>query len=200
MSNIVVLIVAAGSSSRMGSPKQLLKWKDTTLINHAIHNVKTIKPSKLIVVLGANYELISPKLDIDDLEVLNHEHWEDGLGSSIAYGVQHIKKSTPDVDGILIMLGDQPLIGSEFLQLLINNFQTDKKQIIASGYSNGKPGVPVLFDTFYLEELSTLTNDNGAKPLLHKYVEHIITINARNKIADIDTKAEYERLYKDNHY
>jgi len=121
------------------------------------------------------------------------------LGNSIAFGVEHILKSESNFDGILIMLADQPLIDSTYLNLLIHEFEVGKSQIIASLYKNDKLGVPVLFDKFYIEELSKFDDDKGAKALLHKYSNHVSAINAKHIVSDIDTIEDYKRLYKANH-
>ncbi len=195
MANIVVLILAAGSSSRMGRPKQLLKWNKTTLLGHTIRTAREINPIEVFVVLGAKYNLIKSEINQDGIQILNNEHWKRGLGNSIAFGVGQILKNDLNFNGILITLADQPLIDSTYLNSLIQEFEVGKSQIIASLYKNDKLGVPVLFDKFYIEELTKLDDDKGAKVLLHKYSNHISAINAKHIVSDIDTLEDYERLY-----
>jgi molybdenum cofactor cytidylyltransferase len=197
--NIAILILAAGDSTRMGTPKQLLKWKNTTLLGHAIETAKKSNASKTCVVIGANHNLISTKTNNYQVEVLVNESWEKGLGSSIAFGVNHLLKSDTNFDAVLIMLADQPLIDSIYLNSMINQFEVGKQQIVATSYNNSKQGVPVLFDAIYFEELSQLNDDKGAKRILQKYSEKVLTINADNMVSDIDTLEDYEKLYKVNH-
>jgi len=197
--NIAILVLAAGGSSRMGRPKQLLKWKHTTLIGHAIETVKQLDILKTVVVLGANHDKIKPVVEQHQIEILINKHWESGLGNSLAYGISSILESTINLDGVIIMLADQPLIDVAFLNVILNNFEIGKQQIIASVYKEDKRGVPVLFDAVYFKELSQLIDDKGAKSILQKYTNRVISVDAKELVSDIDTLEDYERLYNANH-
>lgn len=197
--NIAILILAAGNSSRMGEPKQLLPWKNTFLLNYAINTAMQVKNSKTYVVLGSNYELIKSKIQRDDIEVIYNSNWELGLGSSIAFGAKSIMTSKHNFDGILVMLSDQPLINYNYLETLISSFKTGTNQIIASTYEAGKLGVPALFDKVYFDELSMLNEDKGAKKVITKHLKNIKTLNASQLVSDIDTMDDYEYLYNKNH-
>lgn len=197
--NIAILVLAAGGSSRTGSPKQLLKWKHTTLIGHAIETVMHLGALKIVVVLGANHDIIKPVIEQHQVEILINKHWKSGLGNSIAYGINSILENNINFDGVLIMLADQPLIDSTYLSVLLKNFEIGEQQIIASAYKGDKQGVPVLFDVTYFKELAQLNDDNGAKAILQKYANKVMSINAEELVSDIDTLEDYEKLYKANH-
>lgn len=182
----------------MGEIKQLLTWKGTFLLNHTINAVLQVDSSKTIVVLGANYNLIKPKLQLNDIEVIFNENWKHGLGNSIAFGVDYIMNHYR-VDGALIVLSDQPLVDTNYLNTLIGSFKMCKKQIVASNYGNEKLGVPALFDSCYFEELSELNQDKGAKKVIENHLDNVLALNAKHLISDIDTKEDYELLYKSNH-
>ena len=196
--NIAILILAAGESKRMGTPKQLLKWKNTTLLGHTIQVSETLN-LKTFVVLGANFEEIKNSISSRSIQILNHENWKNGLGSSIAFGVDYIFKNELDIEAILIVLADQPLINSEYLNSMISVFEKGKNQIIASSYKDGKKGVPVLFDKIYFKELAQLSNDKGAKRLIEKYTDKVVLLNAESMVSDIDTIEDYNGLYQANH-
>ncbi|HMC01970.1 MAG TPA: nucleotidyltransferase family protein [Flavobacteriaceae bacterium] len=196
--NIAILILAAGESKRMGTPKQLLKWKNTTLLGHTIQVSETLN-LKTFVVLGANFEEIKNSISSRSIQILNHENWKNGLGSSIAFGVDYIFKNELDIEAILIVLADQPLINSEYLNSMISVFEKGKNQIIASSYKDGKKGVPVLFDKIYFKELAQLSNDKGAKRLIEKYTDKVVLLNAESMVSDIDTLEDYNGLYQANH-
>jgi molybdenum cofactor cytidylyltransferase len=195
---IAILILAAGNSSRMADVKQLLPWNDTFLLNHTINNAAQLNHSKTHVVLGANCEQIKSAINRANIEIIYNKEWKKGLGSSIAFGVKHIK-SKKQFDCVLTILADQPLIDTDYLSELVNLFEIKKNQIIASSYGNKKVGVPALFDGIYFDELSTLNEDKGAKQILKKHNTFVKTLNAENLITDIDTIEDYEQLYKANH-
>lgn len=199
MPNIVALILAAGQSKRFGSPKQLLKWKESNLLANTIKTVCSSNASNVFLVLGAMYDQILEKTDTDSVEVIKNKYWEQGLGNSIAFGVNHIIKSNINVDGILLTLADQPLVDSDYLNSIISMFESGNNQIIASSYSNGKKGVPALFDPCYFDELIKLKGDKGAKEIMEKHSKNVSVIEGKHKLTDIDTFQDYEKLYKANH-
>ena len=199
MSKLAVLILAAGNSSRMGFPKQLLKWKGTNLLQHAINSVKDINADNIFLVLGANYEKVKSNIKADGITVLKNENWENGLGNSIAFGIKYIKESPLNIENVLILLADQPLIDAHYLKLLINTHNQAKREITCTLYNTNKFGVPVIFDKMYFEDLSQLNHDKGAKGLLEKYSDNLAYVDGKNVIVDIDTMTDYEKLYKRYH-
>ena len=183
----------------MGEPKQLLPWKNTFLLNHVINTASQLDNSESYIVLGANYQLIKSKLGHDNVNIIQNNNWELGLGSSIAFGITSIMKSENKFDGVLIMLSDQPLINSNYLKTLSRKFESGNNQIIASTYETKKIGVPALFDKIYFDELSKLNEDKGAKKVIVNYIDNVITIDANQLFTDIDTQEEYKKLYHANH-
>lgn len=198
MLNIPVIILAAGASSRMGVTKQLLKWGGDTLLTHTVQIALNLGDNEVIVVLGANYNAINKEIESFPLTVLNNKEWKQGLGKSIACGVDYIMQFNSEVDGVLIVLADQPLINTEYLNKLIQNFSPYKNQIIATSYKKGNCGVPVLFDKIYFKELSKLKDDKGAKYLLNQNESFVKTLVPPIKNVDLDSKEDYNTLYKTN--
>lgn len=199
MSKLAVLLLAAGSSSRMGVPKQLLKWNNSTLLQHTINTVKQIKKDEVVLVLGANFQDIKSKIDATELTVIYNENWEKGLGNSIACGINQIIKSVQQIDNVLIMLADQPLIDSNYLNEMIETHLLNPDKIICTSYQNKRLGVPVIFNKIYFKELSELNHDKGAKDLLNKNSDNILFLDGTYVISDIDTMEDYEALYKRFH-
>ena len=116
MPSIGVLILAAGTSARMGQPKQLLPWKGTTLLNHTLKNAKAISPD-VLVVLGASAERIAAQLPSDVPRVLNSK-WQSGMGTSIAIGTAELESSiSPEF--ILILVADQPLLDLAYFEAIL---------------------------------------------------------------------------------
>ena len=191
--NIAILILAAGSSSRMGRPKQLLPWKNTNLLGNAMNQAIAAKSNAVFVVLGANSEAIRKKIIAHKVEVIDNPNWKLGLGSSIGAGISFLVEKKLEFDGILIMLADQPLIDLNHLNLMMKTFYSTNKSIIATSYGN-RAGVPAIFDKAYFDDLKYLTNDYGAKQIIEYNKSEVFIIDAKSKITDIDTETEYQSL------
>lgn len=191
--NIAVLILAAGSSSRMGQPKQLLPWKDTTLLDNILKKVTSSCPMQIIVVLGAYAERIRSEIQEKKPIILMNEKWESGLGSSLACGAKYILEKKETYDGVLVLLGDQPFIDEDFIDTMIATFYDNEKGIVATTYGK-KVGVPALFSKDYFDALADLKGDSGAKSMLIAHDNDVIPISAGNVTLDIDTQQDYERL------
>ena len=183
----------------MGEPKQLLKWKSTTLLGHTIKTTTGIPNTKTHVVLGANHELIKSKIQHQNIQIIYNKNWMSGLGTSIAEGIKQLTSTKINYEGVLVMLADQPLVDSNYLKSLIDAFEVDKKRIVATDYGNNKLGVPALFDNIYFEELSQLDEDKGAQTIIKQNMNHVLSIKASHLISDIDTIEDYKSLYDENH-
>ena len=193
---ITVLVLAAGSSTRMGQIKQLLPWAKGTLLEKVIKNAKTSGASNVLVVAGANYKEIKATMDFEGVEVIVNRRWATGLGSSVACGMHHILTKEHQSEAVLIVLADQPLMDRVYLNRLMEIYTTEKFGIVATEYKSG-PGVPALFDRKYFEELTALNGDYGAKHILNKYVGDSMCIGPEGRERDIDTIEDYEELLKD---
>jgi molybdenum cofactor cytidylyltransferase len=193
MAEIPILLLAAGSSSRMGQPKQLLSWGNQTLIEHQIQTLlKTGNP--VHVVLGSNSNLIIPVIEKFPINIFINSDWELGMGSSISNGIGQIIQKLADANGVLITLLDQPMITTSYLQKMLNAFQFGLQQIIVSYSASGWTGVPVLFDRCYFKDLAELRNEEGAKKIIKRHEENVIQLDAGELLEDMDTPETYEQL------
>ncbi len=195
MDKIPIILLAAGSSERMGQAKQLLPWGEKPLIEYQVELLLK-SGSPVIVVLGANANSISPVIGKYKIEVVLNENWKSGMGSSVACGVKRLVEIFPDASGVLIALVDQPLIPLSHFIDLMEKFQSGEKQIIASKGDSGWLGVPALFDTHYFNELKSLTGEQGAKQIINRYNESVLSVKCGVFLADIDTPASYQKLLK----
>lgn len=188
MSNIAILILAAGSSSRMKIPKQLLPVGNKTLLGLTLENAMNSKANNVHLVLGANSEEIKNSIkDISVNIILNPNHTK-GLSTSIVEGVKHIQ-SKP-YDAVVIMLADQPQVDTSYINKLMDTFDENPEHIIASKYSNVF-GVPAIFPKSAFEQLLKLKGDKGAKTFLNSEKAKVIAINTTQFI-DIDTPKDYK--------
>lgn len=191
--------MAAGEGRRMEGIKQLLPWKDSNFLWEAVKTGLQSKVDSVHIVLGAHSETIKKACAFEnfpELEVFVNPDWTDGLGTSIAFGVQQLMNKAKFPDGILICLADQPLVTTAYLNTLIFNYQTGNTAIIATQYGN-KAGVPALFGPSIFGQLAQLTGDEGAKHILRQNSKDRITLDGEAIIRDIDTKQEYEKLQQD---
>lgn len=190
MTKIAVLVLAAGKSSRMNDIKQLLKINNKTLLDHTLETTQKVIPENIFCVLGANAEKIQKVISSKNIQFIYNKHFETGLSSSIVAGIEYFKIEKIDIDGVLILLADQPEINSEYLNLLITKFKENNK-IIASNYHQ-KAGVPAIFPKQYFEKLILLTGDKGAKVFLQNHLPEIIILKRNQSFKDIDTPEDYE--------
>lgn len=188
---IAILVLAAGASRRMNGIKQILPYKGSTLLENALKIAKMSKADQVFCVLGANKEEIQQKVDFENVEIIENQVWNEGLGQSIAVGVEAIQKYEK-YDGILVMLADQPFISSAYLDKMIAIFQENRYPIIATRYSD-KPGVPALFPQKTFSAFTNLSGDSGAKSILQNE-ENIRLLEANT--FDIDYPEDYEKILK----
>lgn len=189
---IGVILLAAGASTRLGTPKQLLNYKGTTLLGFVLDTAEKVT-DKIVIVLGAHAEPIQKSLGARKAGVVINANWKEGMGSSIRCGVQAMQQVQPAVDGIIILVCDQPYISPDLLQELINKKKVSGKKIIASAY-NGTNGVPALFDSYFFPALLLLKGQEGAKKIIQQHPDDLETIDFANGNTDIDTVDDYERL------
>lgn len=193
MAEIPVLMLAAGSSARMGRPKQLLPWGDSTLIEHQISVLlKTGNPVN--VVLGFNSDLIIPVIEKYSINIFINHSWNKGMGGSVSTGIVKMKRMFPEADGILITLLDQPMVTASYLEKMKSAFKPGLKQILVSQSTSGWRGVPALFDKCYFTELAQLSNDEGARKIIKKYADNVIHLDGGEMLEDIDTPESYALL------
>lgn len=189
---IGLIILAAGSSSRMnGQPKQLLEYAGKTLLRRAVESAVNANFEKIVVVLGLESDPFVK--EIEDLPVVSiiNENTKLGISSSIKVGLSTIAEI--DLDAVLIMLCDQPLITAMILQNIIElHFQTGKS-IVACRYENTF-GVPALFARELFPELMNLSADEGAKKIIKKHLEKADFLDAPEAGLDIDTIEDYHKL------
>jgi molybdenum cofactor cytidylyltransferase len=192
--HVYAILLAAGASSRLGSPKQLLHWRNRPLLAHSIEQAQAVLSERVIVVLGANSDAIQTAVDLSAAKIIANPDWQQGVATSIRAGIQAL----PDTaTAALILLCDQPLINAVHLQALLNVWQDNQHHIVASQYPNSV-GVPALFPAEYFPSLLTLTGDKGAKALLIKFADMVLTISLPEAELDIDNSADFD--YLTHHY
>lgn len=150
------IVLAAGASTRMGEPKQLVRLGEETLLERAVRVAREAGCSPVVVVLGAAADRVKSRCALEDAVVLVNEKWSEGMGASIRCGVAAVG----DVGGCVVMTCDQPAVTVGHLQKLMEGVE-----IAASGYA-GRRGVPAYFPASVFAALRDLRGDAGARELL----------------------------------
>lgn len=193
--NCAIIILAAGSSSRLGSPKQLLVYRDKTLLQNCIDNAKQINANPLILVLGARKKLIEDHTNTEEVIIVENKNWESGIASSITAAVNTLNDKFPGTEFIIIMVCDQPFADAEILKKLLLKQKESGKAIVACEYE-GTKGTPVLFHRSLFNELHALKGDSGAKKILTKYENQTEYVSFTAGGIDIDTMEDFKNLSK----
>lgn len=189
----VAVILAAGSSSRMGQSKQLLKIGGESLIRKTIKTVIDSGVDQVIVVLGSNQQTHQKEIADLSIQVIHNSNWEKGMGSSIKRGVQFVNNHFPLCGSVLITVCDQPLLTSDHLKKMTQVSQTEKNSIVASFYS-GSPGVPALFDRSMFEKLLDVEDGHGAKKVIQDRGKSVSLIDFPQGEVDLDTPSDWEKF------
>ncbi|MGI4735625.1 MAG: nucleotidyltransferase family protein [Janthinobacterium lividum] len=189
-----LLLLAAGSSSRLARPKQLLPYQGQTLLRHAAEVAAASPCRPLVLVTGALHDELLPEIDGLPFHVVRNDNWADGMGGSIAAGLAELETASEaaKVDAIIVILCDQPLLTDEVIGQLIVQFQATGQPVVASAYA-GTQGVPALFSREIFPALLALRGASGARELLQQYA-HLPTVDFPGGATDVDTEAQYAAL------
>lgn len=188
-----IIILAAGSSSRLGRPKQLLDYKGKTLLQTVINEALETSCRPVIAVLGSNAKEIASQHQHDQVNFVINESWENGMASSIVAGLSAIIRNNSEIESIIIAVADQAFIKMINFNNLIEKQKETGKNIIASTYAE-TIGTPVLFKKDYFEALLSLTGAEGAKKILKQYPQDVETVVFEHGEIDIDTETDYNNL------
>lgn len=191
--NSSIIILAAGESSRLGSPKQLLPYAGSTLLQHSIDVAHASAVETTIVILGANADLISSAINNTKIKVVIHNEWKEGLASTIRFGLNLITTMNPLTEVLIFMVADQPFTTTALLNQLLDTHRTHGSKIVACKYEDSF-GTPVLFHNSFFPELLQLKGDVGAKSLVRKYLNETAFVPFSKGHIDIDTIDDYDNL------
>lgn len=191
---IGIIILAAGASRRMGTPKQLLKIDNQTLIERAVNLTQALDNQQTVVVLGANAEKINPYIPQNEkVSIIINKNWMQGMGTTLKTGLDFFLAQAQNFAAVIVMVCDQPYLTTEKLQALIDVHQQTKAAIVATKYK-GIKGVPALISSRLFPKLMELNQDEGARKIIKNYKGEIVTINFPEGIIDLDTPAAYQEF------
>ena len=182
------VILAAGSSSRLGTPKQLLRYRGETLLHRTVRLAIAAGLDPVHVVLGCDASAVGDALGElrGRVTTVVNSDWQAGMGSSLACGIASLPGSA---GAALVLVTDQPRLSHAILAEIAAAYRTGGAALVASRYASGAVGVPALFARRYFPELIRLAGDRGARALFARHREHLVTVAFPDGDLDIDTPA-----------
>jgi molybdenum cofactor cytidylyltransferase len=191
MAEIWAVVLAAGESKRMGSPKMLLPFKGLTMIENVIANVLDSKIKNIMVVLGADRDPIVKLIRTKAVNYCYNENYKDGMLSSVVCGFRNIPI---DHSAVMVFQGDQPLVTSNAINSVIEVYKSSGKGIVIPVYKN-KRGHPILIDNKYSNEIQKLSPDEGLRSLALKFPDDVSEVDTGDAgiLRDFDTYDEYKK-------
>ena len=189
---LAALVLAAGSSSRLGQPKQMLRYQGELLLLRAVRLAREAGAEPVFVVLGAGYEPIREALSAVEppVRILLNRAWERGMSSSLALGAAVAERD--GADDLLVLTCDQIAVTTQHLRELV---QASHREHVVASYYSGRRGVPALFPEFSFHALQQLDGDRGARDLLQK--QDVLSIPLAGGDIDIDTPEDLQHLNGD---
>lgn len=191
--NTGVIILAAGSSSRLGQPKQLLPYKGNTLLNRVIKEAFSFVGEAVTVVTGYNSQKIEDSIINKNILICHNSNWEEGMAGSISMGLRQLLLVYPELQNCIIAVCDQPYLEAGIFEALYTTKSEQGKGIVAAGYS-GTVGTPALLTQPYFSALLSLSGQQGARYLIQHHTHDLAIYKFDKGSVDIDTIEDYNKL------
>jgi molybdenum cofactor cytidylyltransferase len=192
---VSAVVLAAGLSTRMGRNKLLLRYKDKALVARVVDALLASKIDEVIVVLGYETEKVRAELQGKPVRLVHNPDYKEGLSTSVRAGVEAV---SPEADGIMICLADQPLLEPADVNRIIAAFADAKKvnKSIVVPFFEGERGNPVILDASLRVAILGIVGDVGCKGVIKRYPEKVYPIEMENDhvVRDVDDVKAYEQL------
>lgn len=194
MGKIGAVILAAGESSRLGQPKQLIQFHGKSLVHRIVDAARKARCSPTVVVIGSDREEVERELKAEGAIIVENENWRLGIGTSIRVGMRRLIDKAPTLEAVVLLVCDQPFVDARAIARLIRLREKTKRAIVGSRYANTL-GVPALFDRSCFQELLALDNATGAKTVILSNRERVAEFPFPEGKIDIDTASDYKKLH-----
>jgi molybdenum cofactor cytidylyltransferase len=192
LSGVSAIVLAAGSSTRMGTVKPLVRIGGEAMLQRVLSMLRESRADEIVVVLGYEAQLIRDTIALDDVKIVINDLYPQGVASSIRAGLASVK---PDAQAALIVLADQPFLQSATIDLLIEEYRIKKPEIIVPLY-RGSRGNPVLLDRSVFHEVAALRGDIGCRAIFGNHAGGLLKLPVEDAgiLVDLDTTADVERF------
>jgi molybdenum cofactor cytidylyltransferase len=185
-----VIVLAAGASSRLGQPKQLVKLGGRPALHIVVSNAVAVAGHAVTVVVGAHAQELTHLLAHSPASVVVNRHWDEGMASSLRHGLAAVPATA---SAVLVMLGDQVAVSADDLKRLINAWN-GHDTVIASAVYQGHVGVPAIFPRWCFSELRELRGDQGARMIIQRHAQRLVHVQMPNAAIDLDTPEDLAAL------
>ena len=185
------VVLAAGASTRFGSPKQLVRVAGRPLLHSALARAADVAGSAVSVVLGAHAAELTPLLTHSQALIVINRDWREGIASSIRAGVSRLP---PSCNAVLLMLADQAAVTAEDLKRLVSAWRRQPDYIVAARYGM-TTGVPAVFPRSVFSDLAALRGDTGARALLQRNPDRVVRVPMASAAIDIDTPEDLLKIH-----
>lgn len=189
MTTDAVIVLAAGSSSRLGRPKQLIPWQGSTLLAHAAHTALSAELGPVTVMLGAHAAECRAALAGIAVDIAECAQWAEGMGRTIGAAIAHVALNHPGAEAALITSADQPLVTARDLAAIATARRSSGGRMAAAAYS-GTIGIPAVFSRSMFDELRALKGDHGAGSILMTSKAEVIAVPCPAAARDLDTEED----------
>ncbi len=188
---VAAVVLAAGSSSRLGQPKQLAPIAGRPALAYTLDALRASDVDRVVLVLGHAADAVSAALDLTDVSVVRNEEYAEGQSTSVRAG---IKALPGDVGAALMVVGDQPMLSPAVVDAIVAVFNETGGPFIVPVYA-GEWGNPVLLARATWPLLDSLKGDTGARPILRKHMDMVLEVPVDGPLLDdIDTPDDYARI------
>ena len=190
---IAAVLLAAGGSSRMGRAKQSLRYRGRTLLRHSVDAASDGGCDPVVVVLGCGADDLRTELAGLPVTIAVNERWNEGIGGSVRRGVETVISSSQPVDGVLLMLCDQPQVTADVVRRVRESYDGRAGRCVACEYA-GTVGPPAIFDRSWFGHLLRLEGDRGAKPVLVEAGDLLVRVPWPEGAVEINRPEDYDTL------
>ncbi|MBC8274501.1 MAG: molybdenum cofactor cytidylyltransferase [Chloroflexi bacterium] len=187
---ISAILLAAGQSKRMGELKQLMPFGQSTIVEQAVDNLLGSAVDEVIVVVGCRAEDVIKAIAAKPIKLVINPDYEQGMSTSVIAGLNLVHSG---VQGVMLALGDQPLVNSQTINRLIEGFYNHDKGIVVPTYQ-GRRGHPIIFAIKYKEQLLKLRGDVGGRQIIKDHPDDVldVAVDSESIVADFDTTDDYQ--------
>lgn len=187
---VSAILLAAGQSKRMGKLKQLMPFGQSTIVGQAVDNLLGSAVDEVIVVVGYKAEDVIKAIAAKPVKLVINPDYEQGMSTSIIAGLNLVHSG---VQGVMLALGDQPLVNSQTINRLIEEFYKHDKGIAVPTYQ-GRGGHPIIFASKYKKQLLKLRGDVGGRQIIEDHPDDVleVAVDSESIVADFDTTDDYQ--------